>query len=166
MNDQEKNKNCRPFRPCFRGCVARDARMARALEEALNEALCGVAAYTYRALLCEQRDRALYELFDKIAVELLSQFRLLCELITALGGAPTIRAQVRPHVAQSVGEESVRTSRAVEQLLRACVEEEKRGIDRLQTLMSRTPDRVVRSLLSGLVSDRETNVTRLCAFLT
>lgn len=164
MNGQEKN--CRPFRPYFRGCVARDARMARALEEALNEALCALAANTYRALICEQRDRALYELFDRMATEQLSHFRLLCELIVALGGTPAIRVQLRPHDARDVGEENLRTSCALEQLLRNCTEEEKRAIDRLQTLMGRTPDRVVRSLLSALVSDREANIRRLCARMT
>lgn len=144
-----------PFRPTLKGCVGRDPALARMLKPCYLDALYAVAAYTYRALLCEREDAALSELFDEIAVDGAEHFRLLGDLILALGGDASIRAQMRVDTPQG------REESGGVQMLAQALQEERGRVDRYQTLMGRTQDRIVRSVLSHLLADVQHHISRL-----
>jgi hypothetical protein len=112
-----------------------------------------MAAYTYRSLMTEQCDPELSRRMDEMSVEKGEHFRLLGELILALGAEPGLRVQVRIGGDRRCRETGSPGERI--QLLREAIREERCAVDRMQTLMGRTEDRVVRSLLSYLISDGE-----------
>ncbi|MBQ9784876.1 MAG: hypothetical protein IJW29_05200 [Clostridia bacterium] len=145
MEQKRENCTCRAprFRPRLEGCVARDRHMAAALEVCYVDAFASVAANVYRSLVTAEADRGLSETYEWIAEEALEEFRTLGELILALGGDAMLRQsrRVRPCASSSDT-----------RFLRACRAECERSIDRYETLMSRTGDRVVRSVLAGLLS--------------
>ena len=147
-----------PFRPQLCGCVAHDPRLARAVEELYEEELYAICAYTYRRLLGTRA-----ELYADISKDEMRHFRLLGELILALGGNPVIRTQLRVDACE-LGRGSAQASeRACGQLLQESIREERRTIDRYQTLMGCTDDRIVRSVLSGIVDDEQRHVEWLLA---
>lgn len=157
MEQKMENGGAAPvFRPNLAGCVAKDLRMARWIEECYAGALASMAAYTYRSLMTEQSDPALSRQLDSMSAEKAEHFRLLGELILALGAEPGLRAQVRVGGERRSREGGERTA-----LLRDALREEKWAVDRMQTLMGRTEDRVVRSLLSYLISDGERCISAL-----
>ncbi len=146
------------FRPALpEGCVAKDRHMARALLGCYQGELYAIAAYLYRSLLTEHGDRTLSELFEMLAKEEIEQFRLVGELITALGERPILRTQVRIEESAACKEHTIRRTRLLEESLH----EEKCMIERYQTLMASTEDRVVRSILSHLLSDGHRHAERL-----
>ena len=161
--EREERHNPPPFRPTFTGCVAKDIHMARALEDAYCAKLYAVAADTYRSLITEAFDRTLSELFDAFAVEALWHFRLLGELILALGGNPAVRTPVRVEPREVRADESVRSSRAALRLLEDAKRDGKRMIDRLETLMGHSGDRVVRSVLAGILDDDQRRMSQINA---
>ncbi|MBR3895394.1 MAG: hypothetical protein IKJ35_09685 [Clostridia bacterium] len=151
------------FYPTLEGCVARDLRFAAALEESYMEELGAVAAYTYRSLLWARREPDAAALFERLAKEEMLHFRMLGELILALGGNPVIQANMRVQGIERDGRSGIkRESRGRAALYADSIREERRGIDRYQTLMGRTQDRVVRSVLAHLLSDEHRHVEALC----
>ena len=92
----EPNQNRTPrFRPPLIGCVARDRQLALSLGSCYTDTFTSIAAQIYRSLVTSERDRVLSDLFDRMAEEELEQFRLLGELIVALGGEGIPRASGR-----------------------------------------------------------------------
>lgn len=160
MNRAENHDNP-PFRPTLEGCVAKDPRMARAVEECYQGQLASVAAYTYRSLVTEGVDRELSRRMDEIAVEKAEHFRMLGELILALGGDPIIRTQLRVGGMERQGEEGGIPAQSLPLLIKDAIREERITVDRLQSLMGRTRDRVVRSLLAYILSDEERHIAFL-----
>ena len=143
------------FRPPLEGCVARDFAMANALKSCYIEAFGMIAANIYRSLRCAERERTLSDTFEALAVEELETFRLLGELIVALGGDAELRSYRRRSGAYApVGEEA-------HVFLEEGLAERKRNIDRYETLMGQTGDRVVRSVLARLVSRERRMLERL-----
>lgn len=157
MNLQpQMNRNDPPrFRPPLAGCVARDFGMANALKSCYIEAFSMIAANIYRSLRCAERDRTLSELFEAIAVEELEKFRLLGELIIALGGDGELRSCRRRTGGYALRGEEANV------FLEESLAERKRNIDRYETLMSKTGDRVVRSVLAKLLSGERRILDRL-----
>ncbi len=152
-----------PFRPTLRGCVAKDRRLSRMLEEAYAGELYAVAANTYRSLVCEAADARLSALFDEIAVEEAEHFRLVGDLILSLGGNPALHAPLSvDRLSLSEGGEPAFSLAAMTE---AALREKRRVIERYQTLMGRTEDRIVRSLLSYLLADEERHAASLRGFL-
>jgi len=151
------------FYPTLDGCVARDLRFAAALEESYMEELGSVAAYTYRALLWAKREPDVASLFDWLAKEEMLHFRMLGELILALGGNPVVHASLRVQGIEQDGRGGCKKDmRSRASLFADSIREERRGIDRYQTLMGRTQDRVVRSVLAHLLGDEHRHVEALC----
>lgn len=140
------------FRPRLEGCVARDRHFASLLEGSYADTFASIAANIYRSLAVETCDGGLSELYEWIAVEELETFRTLGELIMALGGdAAGLRSRrMRPWAAQSDP-----------CFLRACYAECERNVDRYETLMSRTGDRVVRSVMAKLLSSERRIMEKL-----
>ena len=161
MNQKSENGANVPFRPNLRVCVSEDVRLARAVEDSYLDKLASVAAYTYRSLMTEETDRLLSQTLDAFAIEEMEHFRLLGELIFALGGNPTVRTQVRISPIEWRGEHCKEPERVVMQMLEEAVRGEKRCVERLETLMGHTEDRVVRSLLAYLISDGQRHIVRL-----
>jgi len=151
-----------PFRPTLSGCVARDLSLARALESVYLHALYSVAATTYRSLIAERHDRALAATLDEISIDQSEHFRLLGDLILALGGNPTVRAEMQvepmPYLATDVRHAEEIAARLISRTLT----ERKWSIDRMQTLMGSTQDRIVRSVLAHLITDEERHLQMLC----
>ena len=147
-----------PFRPALSGCVAQDRHLARAVGETYQWGMYLIAAYLWRSVMSETRDSALSDLFDRCAKEEIEHFRLLGELASALGGAPRLYTQVRIDPARYGAPTE---TGFLTRLVREAICEEKQMIDRLQTLMGRTCDRVVRSVLSQMISDEHRRVERL-----
>ena len=160
MNRNEGQPQSMRFRPTLGGCVIQDAKMARSIEESYLEKLQAAAAYTYRSIMTKEVDCTVSALFEEIAEEEDEHFRLLGELILALGANPTVRTGIRvpPISGCDRKEETVRT---LLQVIEEAIKEEKRKIDRLQILMGKTDDRVVRSLLDYLISDGHRHVEQL-----
>ena len=140
------------FRPRLEGCVAKDRHFAAALEGCYVETFSTIAANIYRSLLTAGKDQTLSDLLDWVATEEVESFRLLGELILALGGDAAIRQMRR---VRGAGGEPCAC------FLRECCAERRRLIDRYETLMSRTGDRVVRSILAKLLSGERRMLERL-----
>ena len=133
------------FRPPLLGCVAQDSFMANALKSCYIETFSLIAANIYRSLRCAERERALSDVFERAAAEDLERFRRVGELIMALGGDAELRTVRTKRCFSARGEE-------LHVFLEEGIRERQRAIDRYETLMSKTGDRVVRSILSSLLS--------------
>ena len=105
----EPNQNRPPrFRQQLIGCVARDRQLAVALASCYTDTFASIAAQIYRSLVTVEQDRVLSDLFDRMAGEELEQFRLLGELIVALGGEGLPRFSGRaPRGSSSCGNDRV-----------------------------------------------------------
>ena len=150
-----------PFRPQLMGCVARDKGFARMLEGVNLHTLYSFATMTYRALLAERCDHRLCALFDEIVYDESEHFRLIGALIFALGGNPSIRAQLQVARLEPNDGQDAPPERLASQLIMQTLEEKKRSINRLQTLMGRSRDRIVRSILAYLIADEERHMEML-----
>ena len=139
------------FRPRLEGCVARDRHFAALLGGCYTDAFASVAGNIYRSLVVTG-DSGLSELYEWVAVEELESFRTLGELILALGGdASGLQSRrIRPWSSQSDP-----------CFLRVCYAECERNVDRYETLMSRTGDRVVRSVMAKLLSSERRIMEKL-----
>ena len=145
------------FRPPLIGCVARDRQLAIALGGCYTDSFLSIGALIWRSLVCEREDRRLSDLFDRMATEALEQFRTLGELIVALGGDGAVRSGkcgFRGGVRERGGAEAIA----------ACIGEMRSRIDRYETLMGRTGDRVVRSVISKLLSAERRMISELESF--
>ena len=158
--DQNGRRQGSRFRPTLQGCVATDTRLARAIEECYLDKLQAFAAYTYKSIMADREDCAISELLEEIAEEEQEHFRLLGELIVALGANPTIRTCIKVPVigGGACGEDGRGT---LHQMLEAACCEEKKWIDRLQGIMGKTTDRVVRALLDYIISDEQRHAEQL-----
>ena len=136
------------FRPPMEGCVAKDRRLANGFKICYIDTFASIAANVYRSLVSLRCDRRASELFDCIAEEDLEHFRLLGELILALGGDTAMRG-IRGSCVGGSGQGDTAAF-----LADAC-RERRRNIDRYQTLMGKTGDRVVRSMLAKLLSSEQ-----------
>ncbi len=159
--NQHENKHIPSFHPQFCGCVAHDPKMARAVSDLYGEELHAISAYTYRSLLYDRSD-----LFRDLSKDEMKHFRLLGELILALGGNPMIRTQIRVDGYELERGCACVSGRSCTQMLHDSIREEKRTIDRYQTLMGCTTDRIVRSVLAGIVDDEQGHVEWLRAAIT
>lgn len=155
MEKDWKGKQFPPFYPTFDGCVTGDIRFAGALEERYMEELGAVSAYTYRAMVWKRWDARISALFEQLAKEEMLHFRILGELILALGGNPVVQAKLCVPAIDLCG-------RGGRGIFAESIREERRGIDGYQTLMGKTQDRVVRSVLSHLVADEHRHIEVLC----
>ncbi len=158
MTHSSDSRATPPFRPTLRGCVARDPKFAQALSEVYRHKLYEVAAMTYRSLIAEQSDAAAAGVFDEIAIDTAEHFRLLGDLILALGTDPCI--QMHLSVERAPRHRHTASDLSMQMALEA-KGEKKRSIDRLQTLMGRTSDRVVRSILTHLLADESRHLEAL-----
>ena len=149
------------FHPTLRGCVAKDVRMARALEGCYLRALYEVSAQSYRSILCEQSDRRLAELFEELAQAALVRFRMLGEMIAALGGNPAIRVGLRIEPYAIFEDPCEEGEREADRMLRDSIREKKREIDRMQSLLGKAQDRVLRAALASMISQEQEYAERL-----
>lgn len=163
MNHNPDHKPSVPFRPTLRGCVSQDHRMARAVTECYYAKLCSFSAYTYASLMTESKDRALSDMLDSFAAEEGEHFRLLGELILALGSNPNVKTQVRVSAMEWREGACGSLEKAVREMLQEAITFEKNANDRFQTLMGCTEDRVVRSLFAYLLSDCQRHIEHLRA---
>lgn len=153
------------FHPSLSGCVAKDGRMAHALEGCYLDALYETAAQSYRAVLCEESDGELSALFAGLGEDALWRFRLIGSLIREMGANPTVRAQLRVDAYEPNGICHEIELRERERMIRDAIREKKREVDRMESLMGKTQDGVVRSLLATLVGEARRNAERLEAVL-
>ncbi len=151
------NDECPSFHPPLKGCVARDVRFALALEPCCNDALSAIATQTYRAIRVREYDCLLSDLFEWIGTEEQKQFRLLGELILALGGNGKL------HVAGRLRNDPPipNSSDLCTSLLNIGITEKQKTIDRYETLLTATQDRVVRSVISKLLGNERRMSARL-----
>lgn len=138
---------CPPFHPTLKGCVPRDIHFAFALEPCYNAAFSAIAIQTCRALRAAEYDRTLSDLFDRLANAEWEQFRLLGELIVALGGTgkPRMTRAIRnvlpcPDLPYPCAP-----------FLQAGIVEKQTTIDKYETLLASAKDRVVRSVIAKLL---------------
>ncbi len=146
------------FRPSLpQGCVARDRRMARALLGCYRSELQGIAASLCRSVLCEPHDRALADRFDALAKHRLERFRLVGELIFALGSHPSLRTQicVEPNDADL-------TPTGRSDMLTAAKREAARMAQRYSILTHNTADHVVLAILTQLTDMCEGEAEEIC----
>ena len=160
MNSFYETNAKRPprFRPPLIGCVARDRQLAIALGGCYTDSFLTIGAQIWRSLSCESEDRRLSDLFDRMATEALEQFRTLGELIAALGGDGMVRLGKCGTRGGSTRE------RNGAEMIAAAIGEKRCCVDRYETLMSRTGDRVVRSVLSRLIFAERKMISELEGF--
>lgn len=165
MNQNNQPKQRERFHPTPPGCVARDLSLARALEELYTDELNAVASASYRSMLCEECDRELSELLYEQMQEEIRHFRFLGELILSLGGNPTLRTQIRVEPLHRSDDPRSSCAKLSEKILCAALRDKRRSIDRYQTMLGRTQDRVVRSLLCQLIDEEQRHAERLKSVL-
>ena len=151
----------RRFHPIPEGCVMHDARMVRAVEELYAEELSAMAAASLRSMLCEPHDSALSEAFHAQMCDEIAHVRVLGELILALGGAPTLRAQIRVDCLRTHDAAREEPPLFLRTLAEGAWREKRRSVDRYQTILGRTQDRVVRSLLLSLIDEEQRHAAYL-----
>ena len=149
MPDFEKNEYIHypPFRPSLRGCVCRDTRLAASLYTCCSDAFFSISDNIYRSLVCRDSDTALSDLFEEIAERDLEQLRTLGELFLALSDADGRKTTRYPYFKRNAC-----PTRCHDTPVTAALWERRRNIDCFETLMGRTEDRVVRSILTKLLS--------------
>ena len=149
MSDFEKTEYVHypPFRPSLRGCVSRDARLAASLYTCCANAFFSISDNIYRSLVCRDSDTALSDLFEEIAERDLEQLRTLGELFLALSDADGRKTTRYPYFKRNAS-----PTRCHDTPVTAALWERRRNIDCFETLMGRTEDRVVRSILTKLLS--------------
>lgn len=145
-----------PFRPSLRGCVGRDTRMAAAVYTCSAEAFFSISDNIYRSLVCRDCDTALSDLFEELAKTDLEHFRLLCELFHALNGVNGQKTPCYPYRKRTSCSARNQDSPAV-----AALWERRRNVDCYETLMKRTEDRVVHSVLAKLLATERLFCRRL-----
>lgn len=152
-------KNCSHVR--LKGIAAHDPRYAGLLLPAYQEELSAVASYTYRSLLSSEYSREHSDLFDRIATDALRHFQTLGELIVALGGNPVMYSR---HCEEPTDAEPDSGSASpLPGFLRQSIREEQIAIEHCETLMGKTDDRVVRSVLLQIVQEKQSHLHSLCA---
>ena len=158
MSDFEKNEYVHypPFRPSLRGCVCRDARLAASLYTCCANAFFSISDNIYRSLVCRDCDTALSDLFEEIAERDLEQLRTLGELFLALSDADGRKTTRDPYFKRNTYPARCQDTPAASALW-----ERRRNIDCFETLMGRTEDRVVRSILTKLLSTERLLCRRL-----
>jgi len=161
MNQNNRPKRNEIFHPTPNGCVLQDLRFARALDELYADELNAIATASYRSMLCEECDHALSILFYEQMQDEIQHFRFLGELILALGGNPALRTQIRVETMHRPDDPRSSCAALSEELLRAALRDKRRSIDRYQTMLGRTQDRVVRSLLCQLIDEEQRHSERL-----
>ena len=132
-SERERRAGESPFRPMFTGCVARDPVMARALGEVYHGELSRVAANIYRSVIVSAKDPMGARLLERIATEDCEHFRLLGELILALGGSPVIRAVVRADTKRHGCTDRADDDFAVRQSIREALCEKMRTVEKLES---------------------------------
>ena len=149
MERVPENRSGAVFRPMLKGCIARDLRMAQMVEESRQVLLCTVAAHSYRGLLLAERFPEAARMFEELVDGEIELYRLLGELALVLGGNPVPNVQIRMRAADL---SPCAAERNVSRFLREALYEKKSLIDRFQTMMGRTGDRVLRSVLAHLLT--------------
>ena len=151
------------FLPNFSGCVEKDRSMARAVERLYREELESVAAYLCRSILSQESDQALSELFDRLAIEEARHFKILGNLLRALGGDLSRCLQARSHYGKGSREEG--EERSTQRMIYESLREERRIASLYNDLSAYAEDGVVRSVLSCLMEEERGHGERLTAFL-
>ena len=157
----EQRYNHGAFPPLTADCVTRDLRLARAMEELYVESVALFASASYRAMLCRQISPQLEEFFFEQMHGEIDHFRALGDLILALGGIPTLRTQIRVEPISEADLNAPGERRLAQRLCAAAIREKKHWVDRCQTLLGRSEDRVVRSLLLELLAAEKRQIEHL-----
>ena len=164
MNQTNQPKRSEIFHPIPSGCVFRDLRLARALEDLYLDELNATCASSYRSMLCEECEPKLSELLHEQMQDEILHFRFLGELILALGGNPTVRAQIRVETLHRPDDPHNGCIGLSKTLLQQALHDKRKSIDRYQTMLGRTEDRVVRSLFCQLIAEEQRHAERLKLF--
>jgi len=135
--------------------LTQDPRYAALLLPAYRETLAAIASYTYRSLLTQTCAEELSALFDHLATSALRHFQAIGDLIVALGGNPILYTRVAPDAERAAPSRDVPLPCV---LLEEGIREEQAAIDRMETLMGKTDDRVVRSIVCRLVSEKQASL--------
>lgn len=143
----------------LRGIARQDPGYAALLLPAYQDALNAIAAYTYRSLLSEEQSQELSALFDELSTDALNQFQTMGELILALGGNPVIYSPL--HTESTDSPDRHPTDDLMRLFLRESIREEKRSVERCETLLGKTDDLVVRSVLLQILREKQFHLHRL-----
>ena len=158
---QEANECHARFSKDARRMPGRDSRPIALLEDCYRAELSAVAAYTYRSLVTESLSGELSALLDRIAVDESEHFRLIGSIILSLGGNPIVRARVQTEPYDFEGLTPQKTEITVTRMLREALQEEREEIERYQTVLARTQDRILRSFLTQIITDEERHLSAL-----
>lgn len=161
----ENESTHKRFCPHFYGSVGQDERTGRRLLPCCSAAASGEILYGYRRRMAEFFHTELCVLFEEMEQDKRWHFEMLGRLILVLGVAPVPAARLSP-VAEPWERSRATWQQNLPRLLNVCVRQESVGIERLQTAMGGTDDRVVRSFLAQLIGDEERHIRALQRFLT
>lgn len=158
MDHQQECRTNVSFRPTLIGCVSADHRLSKSISECYCEKLYLFSAYTYVSIMTVTSERELSERLEAFAAEEAEHFRLLGELILALDGNPAMRVLLRIAPIERKNDSRNCLTGAVAERLEEIRRTEKCFNERMETLMGRTEDRVVRSLLAYLIADGQRHI--------
>ena len=139
--DESRYERAPRFYPPLIGCVAKDLSLCRMLSSLWSDTFSSFRCSLEGSLFLLPSDRAMGDALYRDAAELLEELRVLGELTVALGGCRF-----------SEGGSKSGRCRSARELILGAIRDKRRRIDLYETVMSRTGDRVVRSVLSGLIS--------------
>ncbi len=159
----ENERNGMRFCPHFYGSVGQDERTGRRLMPCYSAAASLGILYGYRRLMAEPFHTELCLLFEEIEKDKRWHFGMLGRLILVLGVEPIPSARLNP-AAEPWEHSRTAWKRNLPRLLSVCIRQESVGIERLQTVMGSTDDRVVRSFLAQLIGDEERHIRELQRF--
>ena len=162
---QEASERHPRFSREARRMPCRDPHPISLLEDCYRAELSAVAAYTYRSLVTEPLSGELSALLDRIAVDESEHFRLIGSLIVSLGGNPIVRARVQTEPYDFDGMTEQKTEITLSRMLREAMVEEREAVDRYQTVLARTEDRILRSFLVQIIADEERHISGLKSML-
>ncbi len=144
MSAYPSDRRPTPFRPRLDGCVLHDPYLARAASECYRARLSALARDLDCTLLTAHKDPAVSARAEALAEGEWEQLRLLGELVLALGGSLGDRTLPR-RSSRGRGSEP-----EAEHLLAGRIEEARQAAELYGRLLSRTSDRVARSVLTRL----------------
>lgn len=144
------------------GGVRRAPRLARSLFAPRADELSAISNYTYYSIVFESSMPELSELFDEIALTEMRHFRLLGELIDALGADPVVNMRLHTVALGLTEDEDSRAPVAAVRVLRSLLSDEEaaaREYARLAAVFE--DDTAAAAILTRLAADETAHARAL-----
>lgn len=141
--------------------IMKNPRLINGAMAARCDELNTISDYVYYGIILAECHPALSELFEKLAMTEMLHFRLLGQMILALGGNPCVRTRVN-----SASVCVPPTTCDVKRLLESAISGERKACVEYKRLAAEAcGDKVAEEIFCRLASDEESHAKMLCAAL-